>query len=97
MTTTDAIRTRLQQAFAPHHLEIRDDSAQHAGHVGARTHGGTHYAVTIVSDAFAGKTAVQRHRAVYAALQSLMPNIHALQIVAMTPEEWALIPQESVR
>lgn len=94
MNTADAIRTLLQQAFAPQHLEIRDDSAKHAGHAGARTHGGGNYAVTIVSNVFAGQSAVQRHRAVYAALQSMMPNIHAMQITALTPEEWKFTHQE---
>lgn len=98
MSTTEHIRTLLQQAFTPQHLEIRDDSAKHAGHAGARTHGGGHYAVTIVSKVFVGKSAVQRHRAVYAALQPMMlAHIHALQIVALTSEEWEFTPQESGR
>lgn len=81
------IDARLRAALAPQALELIDDSAAHAGHPGARA-GGGHFRVRIVSEAFAGKTALQRHRLVYAALQDLMPKeIHALSIEARTPDE----------
>jgi BolA family transcriptional regulator, general stress-responsive regulator len=73
-------------AFLPTHLDIIDDSHQHAGHAGARS--GGHFTVRIVSEAFAGKTLVQRHRMVYQALLELMSSdIHALSIHAKTPDE----------
>jgi BolA family transcriptional regulator, general stress-responsive regulator len=76
----------LQQALQPDALELRDDSAQHAGHAGARD--GAHYAVKVVSGRFAGQGALARHRMVYAAAAPLMAGrIHALQITALTPEE----------
>lgn len=82
----DTIRERLNKAFAPESLEIIDDSHKHAGHAGAR-HGG-HFQVNIVSAAFAGKTAVQRHRMVYQALGDYMQtDVHALAIKARTPDE----------
>lgn len=81
------IRELLQAAFAPQALEITDDSHKHAGHAGAAG-GAGHYTVLIVSDAFAGKLPLARHRLVYAALASLMPaQIHALSITARTPDE----------
>ncbi|AOJ01676.1 MULTISPECIES: BolA family protein [Burkholderia] len=81
------IETRLSAALAPESLDVRDDSAQHAGHAGAVA--GGHYTVTIVSAAFAGKTRVARHRLVYDALADAMQRgIHALAIVAYTPEEY---------
>lgn len=81
------IEQRLRAAFAPQTLEIVDESAQHAGHVGARS-GGGHYAVTIVSPRFAGLPPVKRHRLVYQALGELMQKeIHALSINASAPEE----------
>lgn len=81
------IEQRLRAAFAPQALEILDESAQHAGHPGARG-GGGHYAVTIVSPRFAGRSPVNRHRMVYEALGELMQTeIHALSINASTPEE----------
>lgn len=82
-----AIETRLRQALAPQELRVVDNSAAHAGHAGARD-GGGHFEVLIVAERFAGKTPLQRHRLVYAALHDLMQtDIHALSIKALTPEE----------
>lgn len=81
-----AMRERLA-ALEPVRLDIRDDSAKHAGHAGARA-GGGHFAMTIVSARFAGKPLMARHRMVYDALGPLMTSaIHALSIDAKTPEE----------
>lgn len=81
------LESRLRETFAPDKLEIRDDSRQHAGHEGAKS-GGGHFAVTIVSLRFQGKTAVQRHQMIYQALGDLMKKeIHALSIHAVSPEE----------
>lgn len=81
------IEARLVAALAPASLDVRDDSAQHAGHAGAAA--GGHYTVTIVSAAFAGKSRIARHRLVYDALADAMQRgIHALAIVAYTPEEY---------
>lgn len=81
------MRERLNSAFAPTRLEIRDDSHRHAGHASAG--GGGHFTVTIVAEAFRGKGLVQRHRMVYAALNDLMQQneVHALSIEARTPDE----------
>lgn len=85
----EMIRQRLEQALQPTHLEIRDDTAKHAGHAGARS-GGGHFKVTIVTDAFAGRTALQRHRMIYDALGEAMESeIHAITIQAQTPAEAA--------
>ena len=81
------IRQRLTAALAPGRLEIRDDSARHAGHPGARA-GGGHFTVYIVSERFAGKSLLERHRAVYETMGDAMRSeIHALSIQALTPEE----------
>ncbi len=81
------IRSRLA-ALNPVSLELLDESAQHAGHAGARPSGGSHWQLTIVSDAFRGKSAVARHRMVYEALGDLMKqDIHALSIEALAPEQ----------
>jgi BolA protein len=77
-----AIRAALEAAFDPTVLEIIDDSARHAGHAGARD-GRGHFKMKIVAGAFAGQGLLARHRAVYAALGTLMQtDIHALQIDA---------------
>ena len=89
MSRVERIRTALQAAFAPEVLEVRDDSHRHAGHEGAKD-GRGHFKVVVVSDAFAGKAPLARHRAVYAALGGMMDSdIHALQIKANTPAEHA--------
>ena len=81
-----AMRQRLA-ALNPELLELRDESAMHAGHAGARPSGGSHWQLTIVSDAFRGKNAVARHRMVYEALGDLMKqDIHALKIEALVPD-----------
>ncbi|MBL8515736.1 MAG: BolA family transcriptional regulator [Betaproteobacteria bacterium] len=86
--TADLIKRRLE-ALHPTALHLVDDSAAHAGHAGARESGGGHFHLTIVSDAFQGKTLVARHRMVYTALADLMQQkIHALQIEAMTPDQF---------
>ncbi len=78
----ERIHAALEAAFAPTLLQIEDDSHLHAGHAGARS-GKGHFSVEIRSPAFAGMTPVQRHRAVYAALDALMQtDIHALSIKA---------------
>lgn len=80
---------RLHQCLAqldPVSLEIRDDSAKHAGHAGAKE--GGHFAVNIVSPRFAGLSTMQRHRLVYQAVGDLKAQgIHALGIVAKAPGE----------
>jgi BolA protein len=85
--TIDLIRHNLTLSLKPTLLEIIDNSAAHAGHVGARQ-GGGHYNVTIVSADFEKKTLVQRHQLIYAALGDMMKHdIHALSINALTPTE----------
>ena len=86
MTVTELIREKLA-ALAPESIAIEDESAQHAGHAGARS-GGGHYALTLVSPRFVGQPLQARHRMVYAALGPLMhKEIHALTIRAYAPDE----------
>ena len=85
--TTEIIRQVLTDALQPSFLEIIDNSAAHAGHVGVRS-GGGHYQVTIVAEIFENKTLVQRHQLIYKALGDLMKHeIHALGINALSPSE----------
>ena len=84
--TEELIRERLA-ALKPLAVDLRDESAQHAGHAGAAS-GGGHWQLTIVSEAFRGKNAVARHRMIYEALGDLMKrDIHALKIEAFAPEQ----------
>jgi acid stress-induced BolA-like protein IbaG/YrbA len=50
---------------------------------------GTHFEVVIVSAAFVGKSMVQQHQLVYAALGDRMrAEIHALSMKTLTPQKW---------
>lgn len=86
MNTIDQIKASLA-SLEPYAIDIRDDSALHAGHEGAKG-GGGHYQLTLVSSHFRGLSLPARHRLVYDALRPMMKSsIHALSIKASTPEE----------
>jgi len=85
-TKVEQLRLLLQRELAPTALEIIDDSAKHAGHAGARE--GGHFRVALVAEAFKGRSQLERHRLVYDAVAPLMgQGVHALSIIARTPEE----------
>jgi BolA protein len=88
MSVADTIRRKLTERFAPVRLDLVDESERHAGHMGARPEGETHFALTIVSAAFAGMSRVARQRLVYEALAAeLGSRVHALSLTTLTPEE----------
>jgi len=90
MRTEDVISKKLQAAFAPESLKVQDESHLHAGHAGHREGGETHYRVYIVSPAFKGKSRIERHRMINAALAAeLQGGVHALAIHANAPGEEA--------
>lgn len=85
--TAAQVDEALRQALGPvHSLEVIDESAQHAGHAGARE--GSHLRVRIVAECMAGQSKIARHRLVYDALRRVIPQgIHALAIEARSPDE----------
>lgn len=96
MTRRETIERKLREAFAPESLAVIDESHLHAGHhhAGSAHHetfdgsGETHFRVRLVSAAFAGKSRVQRHRAVNELLKpELDAGVHALAIEASAPGE----------
>jgi BolA protein len=88
MATRDLITEKLTEAFAPTRLDVVDESHQHAGHSGHRPGGETHFRVYIVSEAFQGKTRIERHRLVNQTLSAeLAGGVHALAIHASAPGE----------
>ncbi|HXG78064.1 MAG TPA: BolA family protein [Methyloceanibacter sp.] len=88
MSVEDRIREKLTKAFAPQALEIVNDSGRHAGHAGSPGTGESHFTVKVVSAAFGGKSRLERHRMVNAALaEELSGKIHALAITALAPGE----------
>jgi BolA family transcriptional regulator, general stress-responsive regulator len=87
VNTEQAIRDRLS-VLRPVTVELRDESDDHVGHAGHRPGGGSHWQLTIISEAFRGQSPVARHRMVYEALGDLMKrDIHALKIEAFAPEQ----------
>ena len=88
MSTKDVIIKKLREAFVPESLDVVDESHQHEGHAGHRPGGETHFRVYIVSQAFRGKSRIERHRMINAALAAeLADSVHALAIHAQAPGE----------
>ena len=88
MQTADLITKKLTEAFTPQSLQVVDESHQHEGHAGHRPGGQTHFRVYIVSEAFKGKTRLERHRLINGALAGeLAGGVHALAIHAAAPGE----------
>jgi BolA family transcriptional regulator, general stress-responsive regulator len=82
----ERIRTVVQDSLHPIRIEIRDDSAAHAGHAGGGGKG--HFYLYIVSDVFSGKSLVERHRLVHDVLAALLEtDIHALALSTKAPDE----------
>ena len=88
MTVGDIMTRKLRDAFAPESVDVVDESHLHQGHAGHRPGGQTHFRVHIVSQAFIGKSRIDRHRMINAALaDELAGGVHALAINASAPGE----------
>ncbi len=96
MSTRSRIEETLRAALQPSTLDVIDESHLHAGHhhEGSGHHAGfdgsgeTHFRVRIVSEAFSGRSRVERHRRVNALLANeLSGGVHALAIEASAPGE----------
>lgn len=88
MTLRSWITRTLEERLRPVSLSVADESHQHVGHAGWREGGETHFRIDIVSKAFAGKSRIERHRLVNAALaEAFDRGLHALAIRAKAPGE----------
>jgi BolA protein len=88
MNMRQTITEKLHEAFTPESLDVQDESHLHEGHAGHRTGGETHFRIYIVSQAFKGKSRIDRHRMINATLASeLAGSVHALAIHAQAPGE----------
>ncbi len=75
----DRIAAALEAAFSPTHLSVVDDSEAHRGHAGFQEGGESHFNVEITAPEFKGKSRIEQHRAVHAALgKEITTRIHAL-------------------
>jgi BolA protein len=90
MGMQDIITTRLLAAFTPESMHVEDESHMHEGHAGHRPDGESHFRLYIVSEAFRGKSRLERHRMINDALaRELKGGVHALAIHAAAPGEGA--------
>ncbi len=84
MSLENLIEKKVEDAFAPLHLEIENESHNHSGN---RTN--SHFRLVIVSKEFEGKRLIGRHRMVNTLMADELANeIHALALHTFTPEEW---------
>lgn len=91
MTVADRITRKLTEAFSPDALQVVDESHLHKGHAGARPEGESHFRVRITAAAFSGRSRVEAHRLVYAALAGeIAEGVHAIAIEAKGPPTGAV-------
>jgi BolA family transcriptional regulator, general stress-responsive regulator len=94
-TLGNRIKAILVDALAPAAVEVIDESRRHASHTPTRTRtgigatsNGTHFHIRIVSEAFRGKSRIERHRAINQLLRAEFgQGLHALAIDARAPDE----------
>jgi stress-induced morphogen len=78
------VKIRLKAAFPDASLELVDLTGTQ-----------DHYQLRIVSESFAGKSTLEQHRMVYAALGAAMQGpIHALGLTTHTPQSFAKVNGE---
>ena len=88
MRVADIMIEKLTAAFVPESVRVEDESHRHEGHAGHRPGGQTHFRVHVVSEAFRGKSRLERHRMINEALAAeIKGGVHALAIHASVPEE----------
>lgn len=88
MSVKDSITRKLTEALGPSELEVVDESQRHVGHAGYREGGESHFAVTVVSARFEGKSRIERHRMVNHLLaEEIAAGLHALSLTTLTPAE----------
>jgi BolA protein len=88
MSLKDWITATLEERLDPTRLVVEDESHRHAGHAGWREGGETHFRIDVVSQAFEGKTRVERHRLINTLLAGAFERgLHALAIQAKAPGE----------
>ena len=64
MSVTSQLREKLMIGLRPTRLDVINESEMHAGHRSSPGTGESHFRILVVSEAFAGKSRVERHRLV---------------------------------
>ena len=90
MSVIEQLKTKLTNELDALHVEIIDDSWQHAGHHQAPTGiEATHLSITVVSPRFEGLGLMDQHRLVHEVLKEAREShLHALQLKTVTPSNW---------
>lgn len=85
MSIQQQIQSRLDEALDPSVLEVVNESHMHNVPPGSESH----FKITVVSDAFAGKMLLARHRMINALLaEELAGPVHAIALHTFTPDEY---------
>ena len=88
MSAETRLREKLMIALGPIRLDVINESEMHAGHRSSPGTGESHFRVLIVSEAFTGKSRVERHRMVNDVLAGEVGGIiHALALATYAPGE----------
>ena len=88
MSAEARIREKLLVGLKPVRLDVTNESESHAGHRSSPGTGESHFRVLVVTDAFKGKSRLERHRMVNELLAAeLRGGVHALAIKAYAPGE----------
>ncbi len=88
MSAEQRMREKLMLGLQPTRLDIINESELHAGHRSSPGTGESHFRILIVSDAFSGKSRVDRHRIVNELLaDEFAGRIHALVLRTYAPGE----------
>ena len=85
MTVQQTIETKINDALAPSHLMVVNESYMHNVPPGSESH----FKVIIISEIFEGERLVRRHQRINKVLaEELRSKIHALALQTLTPKEW---------
>jgi BolA protein len=88
MSVENQIKTIIESAFDPVHLEVINQSDNHIGHAGHDGSGESHFKLIVVSLAFEETSRVERSRLANQALEPLFANgLHALSMKLLAPSE----------
>lgn len=92
MQRQSTIQTIIQNSLNPTHLEVINESDNHNVPPGSESH----FKLVVVSDEFAGKMLVARHRMLNHLLKDeFNAGLHALALHTMTPAEWQAKNQQA--
>lgn len=87
-SVTEIMREKLMVELRPTRLDVINESEMHAGHRSSPGTGESHFRILIVSEAFAGKSRVERHRIVNDLLKSeISGGVHAMALATLAPGE----------